>query len=56
MQGSWLPKDKRVLRVFVPLTEALTQHEWGESSPPREFPVKNVALFATPDPVASRAL
>jgi glutamate racemase len=55
MQESWLPKDKRVLGVFVPLIEALTEREWGDNSPPREVDVKNVALFATPATVASRA-
>ena len=55
MQESWLPKDKRVLGVFVPLIEALTERKWGDNSPPREVTVKNVALFATPATVASRA-
>jgi glutamate racemase len=55
MQESWVPKDKRVLGVFVPLIEALTERQWGDNSPPREVAVKNVALFATPATVASRA-
>ncbi len=55
MQESWLPKDKRVLGVFVPLIEALTERHWGDNSPPREVAVKHVALFATPATVASRA-
>jgi glutamate racemase len=55
MQESWLPKDKRVLGVFVPLIEALTERQWGDNSPPREVAVKHVALFATPATVASRA-
>lgn len=55
MQESWLPKDKRVLGVFVPLIEALTERNWGDTSPPREVAVKHVALFATPATVASRA-
>ena len=46
---------KRVLGVFVPLIEALTERQWGDNSPPREVAVKNVALFATPATVASRA-
>jgi len=41
--------------VFVPLIEALTERNWGDNSPPREVAVKNVALFATPSTVASRA-
>mgnify|MGYP001825252362 FL=1 len=55
MQESWLPADKRVLGVFVPLIEALTERNWGDNSPPREVGVKHVALFATPATVASRA-
>ena len=55
MQESWVPADKRVLGVFVPLIEALTERQWGDNSPPREVGVKHVALFATPTTVASRA-
>ncbi len=55
MQERWLPADKRVLGVFVPLIEALTERDWGDNSPPREVAVKHVALFATPATVASRA-
>ncbi len=55
MQETWVPADKRVLGVFVPLIEALTERQWGDNSPPREVEVKHVALFATPATVASRA-
>jgi glutamate racemase len=55
MQETWVPSDKRVLGVFVPMIEALTERQWGDSSPPREVDVKHVALFATPATVASRA-
>ncbi|MDZ4312689.1 MAG: glutamate racemase [Cypionkella sp.] len=55
MQETWLPPEKRVLGVFVPLIEALTERQWGDNSPPREVTVKHVALFATPATVASRA-
>ena len=55
MQEAWVPSDKRVLGVFVPLIEALTERQWGDNSPPREVAVKHVALFATPATVASRA-
>lgn len=55
MQESWLPRDKRVLGVFVPLIEALTERNWGDNSPPREVRVGHVALFATPATVSSRA-
>jgi glutamate racemase len=55
MQETWVPNDKRVLGVFVPLIEALTERQWGDNSAPREVAVKHVALFATPATVASRA-
>jgi glutamate racemase len=55
MQENWIPKDKRVLGVFVPLIESLTERQWGDNSPPREVAVKHVALFATPATVSSRA-
>ena len=55
MQEVWVPSDKRVLGVFVPLIEALTERHWGDNSPPREVEVKHVALFATPATVRSRA-
>jgi len=55
MQESWVPADKRVLGVFVPMIEALTERQWGDNSPPREVAVQHVALFATPATVASRA-
>ena len=55
MQESWVPEGKRVLGVFVPLIEALTERSWGDNSPPREVDVKHVALFATPATVSSRA-
>ena len=55
MQEAWVPQGKRVLGVFVPLIEALTERQWGDNSPPREVAVKHVALFATPATVASRA-
>ena len=55
MQESWLPPGKRALGVFVPLIEALTERQWGDNSPPREVNVNQVALFATPATVASRA-
>ena len=55
MQETWVPKDKRVLGVLVPLIEALTERQWGDNSPPREVAVRHVAFFATPATVASRA-
>jgi len=55
IQEAGLPKGKRVLGVFVPLIEALTERQWGDNSPPREVAIKHVALFATPATVSSRA-
>ncbi len=55
MQETWVPPNKRVLGVFVPLIEALTERQWGDNSPPREVALQHVALFATPATVASRA-
>lgn len=55
MQESWVPADKRVLGVFVPLIEAMTERRWGDNSPPREVALNDVALFATPATVSSRA-
>ncbi|MCA0926912.1 glutamate racemase [Ruegeria profundi] len=55
MQEEGVPEGKRVLGVFVPLIEALTERQWGDNSPPREVAIKHVALFATPATVSSRA-
>ena len=55
MQEAGVPPGKRVLGVFVPLIEALTERGWGDNSPPRQVAVSQVALFATPATVASRA-
>ena len=55
MQEEGVPQGKRVLGVFVPLIEAMTERGWGDNSPPREVDVKHVALFATPATVRSRA-
>ena len=33
MQESWLPPDKRVRGVFVPLIETLTERQWGDNLP-----------------------
>lgn len=55
MQEGWISREKRVLGVFVPLIEAMTERQWGDNSPPREVAVNHVALFATPATVASRA-
>src|SRR6056297_1404527 len=55
MQEAGVPQGKRVLGVFVPMIEALTERQWGDNSPPREVAMQHVALFATPATVASRA-
>ncbi|MFK7874336.1 MAG: glutamate racemase [Paracoccaceae bacterium] len=55
IQEAGVPQGKRVLGVFVPMIEALTERRWGDNSPPREVAVRHVALFATPATVASRA-
>ena len=55
IQENFLPEGKRCLGVFVPLIEALTERKWGDNSAPKEVSVKNVALFATPATVSSRA-
>ena len=56
MQETWVPEGKRVLGVFVPLIEALTERQWGDNSPPREVAVKHVALFAFQRELAFRAI
>ncbi|MCZ4353621.1 aspartate/glutamate racemase family protein [Roseovarius aestuarii] len=55
MQEAGVPEGKRVLGVFVPMIEALTERRWGDNSPPRQVSVQHVALFATPATVRSRA-
>ncbi|MDR9393939.1 MAG: aspartate/glutamate racemase family protein, partial [Roseovarius sp.] len=55
MQEDGVPPGKRVLGVFVPLIEAVTERQWGDNSPLREVAVNHVALFATPATVSSRA-
>ena len=55
MQEAGVPQGKRVLGVFVPLIEAMTERNCGDQSPPREVAIKHVALFATPATVSSRA-
>lgn len=55
IQENHVPKNKRVLGVFVPLIETITERMWGDNAPPREVSVKQIALFATPATVATRA-
>ncbi len=55
LQTAGLPEGKRVLGVFVPMIEAITARPWGDKSAPRHGDLRQVALFATPATVASRA-
>ncbi|MCF6304004.1 MAG: aspartate/glutamate racemase family protein [Rhodobacteraceae bacterium] len=56
MQVSWLPKGKqRVLGVFVPMIEHLTQRDWGDNAAPTHTGLKNVAVFATQSTISSGA-
>ena len=55
IQEEWLPENKRVLGVLVPMIEILTERSWGDNSPPRPVKTERIALFATPATVASRA-
>ena len=47
MQESWLPPDKRVRGVFVPLIEALTERQWGDNLP-RSSGSKKRSTFSHP--------
>ena len=40
IQEEWVPKNKRVLGVFVPLIESLTNRSWGDNSPPKEVKIQ----------------
>lgn len=55
MQTHELPAGKHVLGVFVPMIETMTERDWGDSSPPRQVSIQQVALFATAATVASRS-
>ena len=55
MQEFWVPADRRVLGVFVPVIEVLAGRSWADRSPPLNGPSRSVALFATPATVASGA-
>jgi len=48
MQESWLPPDKRVLGVFVPLIEALTERQWGGVIRPPSSGGANRGTFCHP--------
>ena len=61
LQQEWLPQhapERRILGVFVPLIEALTERDWyvmGESPYAPKRPPKTVAVFATKRTVESMA-
>lgn len=55
MQEYWVPADRRVLGVFVPMIEKLAGRNWADRSPPSFGPVRKIGLFATPATVASGA-
>lgn len=55
MQEYWVPADRRVLGVFVPVIEALAGRGWADRGPPVAGAPRRVALFATPATVSSGA-
>ncbi|MGB0866424.1 MAG: glutamate racemase [Granulosicoccaceae bacterium] len=55
IQSQALPAGRYALGVFVPLIEALTERAWADCSPARPVSVQQLALFATPATVKSRA-
>lgn len=56
LQTEWLPAGhRRVLGVFVPMIENLTQRNWGDNAPPTHTGLANVALFATAATIDSNA-
>lgn len=55
MQEYFVPANRRVLGVFVPVIEALAGRNWADPRPPLNGPMRNVALFATKATVESRA-
>ncbi len=56
MQVSWLPEGRRrILGVFVPMIEHLTQRDWGDNAAPTHTGLRNVAVFATQSTIDSGA-
>ncbi len=60
LQTEWLPKndqgrERRVLGVFVPMIEAMTDRDWGDNAPPTHTGLRDVLLFATDASVKSGA-
>lgn len=55
MQAEWVPADKRVLGVFVPMVEVLAKRNWADRSYAKYIGLQRVALFATRATVESAA-
>ncbi|MEM8788850.1 MAG: aspartate/glutamate racemase family protein [Pseudomonadota bacterium] len=57
LQEEWVPTDRRVLGVFVPVIEAIAGRAWGSPAPPglAAAGARRILLFATPATVASGA-
>lgn len=55
MQEYFVPADRRVLGVLVPMIEVLAGRAWALRSAPTPAPVARAMLFATPATVASGA-
>ncbi len=55
MQEFWVPADRRVLGVFVPMIESILARPWALRGPAVPSPVRDIALFATPATVDSGA-
>lgn len=55
MQEYWVPADRRVLGVFVPLIEAVTGLPWAHVGPPVDGRKRRLHLYATPATVRSGA-
>ena len=55
MQEFFIPADRRVLGVFVPVIEAVAGRDWADRAPPRPARLSRVLVFGTPATVASGA-
>lgn len=55
MQEYWVPADRRVLGVFVPVIEVIAGRRWADPGPPIPARISRVAFFATPATVRSGA-
>jgi len=55
LQDYFVPADRRVLGVFVPMIEVVTGRDWADRRAPTASSLSRVALFATQATVASGA-